>query len=87
MTFGDVKVPGATLDCWEDDGGEAHWSARIVGRFASLPESGQLVGRRANGELVSGSALMAPLTAPLRRSTETLVELHGRGDLEGKPTY
>lgn len=87
VTFAGVQIPGATLDCWEDEGGQAQWSARIVGRFVALPDSGQLVGHRTDGGVVSGPALVAPLTGPLGRRTETLLELHGSGNLEGRPTY
>lgn len=83
VTFGGVHLPGATVDCWDDGQGRSHWSARIVTRVGPAIDEGVLTGRTADGRSLSGHAVVADRQVGAGGRRETLVELHGSGDLEG----
>jgi hypothetical protein len=50
VRFAGVHLPGATMDCWEDDEGRAHWSARVVMRLGLVLDEGELAGRTSMDE-------------------------------------
>jgi hypothetical protein len=83
VTFGGVALPGATVDCWDDGDGRARWSARIVTRVGPAIDEGELTGRTADGRALSGHAIVADRQVGAGGRRETLVELHGSGDLLG----
>lgn len=83
MTFGGVSLPGATIDCWDDADGRSQWSARIVTRTGPALDEGELRGRTGDGRSLSGHAVVADRQAGAGGRRETLVELHGSGDLRG----
>ncbi len=83
VTFAGVSLPGATVDCWEDDAGHAQWSARVVTRTGPVLDEGELAGRTADGRALSGHALVADRQIGAGGRRETLVEFHGSGDLHG----
>ena len=83
VTFGGVSLPGATVDCWDDDLGTARWSARIVTRVGPAIDEGVLTGRMADGRTLSGHAIVADRQVGAGGRRETLVELHGSGELHG----
>lgn len=83
VTFGGVNLPGATVDCWDDDQGHSQWSARIVTRVGPAIDEGELTGRMADGRSLSGHAIVADRQVGAGGRRETLVELHGSGDLHG----
>lgn len=83
VTFGGVSLPGATMDLWQDGAGRSQWSARIVTRVGPDLDEGELTGRTADGRVVSGHALVASRQVGAGGRRETLVELHGAGDLVG----
>lgn len=83
VTFGGVNLPGATVDCWDDGHGRSHWSARIVTRVGPAIDEGELTGRTADGRSLSGHAIVADRQVGAGGRRETLVELHGSGDLHG----
>jgi hypothetical protein len=83
VTFGGVSLPGATMDLWHDAVGHSQWSARIVTRVGPDLDEGELTGRTADGRVVSGHALVASRQVGAGGRRETLVELHGTGDLVG----
>jgi hypothetical protein len=76
VTFGGVSLPGATVDCWDD-------SARIVTRVGPALDEGELTGRMADGRSLSGHAIVADRQVGAGGRRETLVELHGSGELLG----
>ncbi len=81
MTFAGVALPGATVDLWEDDSGNAQWSARIVTRLKLASEAGELTGHTADGRAVAGQVLVAGREVGSVGRRETLVEFHGSGEL------
>ena len=81
VTFAGVSIPGATMDCWEDDHGISQWSARVVGRFREMPEKGQLAGRAADGRVFSGYVTLVEDEYGEGGRRERLLEFHGSGDL------
>ena len=83
VTFGGVSLPGATVDCWDDSEGHSQWSARIVTRVGPALDEGELTGRTADGRSLSGYAVVADRQVGAGGRRETLVELHGSGDLHG----
>lgn len=83
VTFGGVGLPGATVDCWDDSAGRSRWSARIVTRVGPPLDEGELTGRMADGRSLSGHAIVADRQVGAGGRRETLVELHGSGDLHG----
>jgi hypothetical protein len=83
VTFGGVGLPGATVDCWDDSAGLSRWSARIVTRVGPALDEGELTGRMADGRSLSGHAVVANRQVGAGGRRETLVELHGSGDLRG----
>ena len=83
VTFGGISLPGATMDCWEDGQGHAWWSARIVTRVGPEVDEGELTGRTADGRALSGHAIVADRQVGAGGRRETLVELHGSGELHG----
>ena len=83
VTFGGVSLPGATVDCWDDSEGNSQWSARIVTRVGPALDEGELTGRTADGRSLSGHAVVGDRQVGAGGRRETLVELHGSGDLHG----
>jgi hypothetical protein len=83
VTFGGVSLPGATVDCWDDSEGHSQWSARIVTRVGPALDEGELTGRTADGRSLSGYAVVANRQVGAGGRRETLVELHGSGELRG----
>jgi hypothetical protein len=83
VTFGGIGLPGATVDCWDDSEGHSRWSARIVTRVGPALDEGELTGRMADGRSLSGHAVVANRQVGAGGRRETLVELHGSGDLHG----
>jgi hypothetical protein len=83
VTFGGVGLPGATVDCWDDSDGHSQWSARIVTRVGPALDEGELTGRTADGRSLSGHAVVASRQVGAGGRRETLVELHGSGELRG----
>ena len=83
VTFGGISLPGATVDCWDDSSGQSQWSARIVTRVGPVLDEGELTGRTADGRSLSGYAIVADRQVGAGGRRETLVELHGSGDLRG----
>ena len=83
VTFAGVALPGATMDCWQDDEGRSQWSARVVTRVSPVPDEGELSGRTGDGRIVTGHALVADRQIGAGGRRETLVEFHGSGDLKG----
>jgi hypothetical protein len=83
VTFAGVKLPGATLDCWDDAQGQPQWVARVLTRACPDVEDGELSGRTADGRLLSGHALVADHQVGPGSRRETLVVFHGAGTLNG----
>ncbi len=83
VTFAGVAVPGATMDCWQDANGQAQWSVRVVTRSMPPVDDGELVGRTADGRIVSGHVLVADRQVGLSGRREMLVVFHGSGHLSG----
>jgi hypothetical protein len=83
VTFGGVSLPGATVDCWDDSEGTSRWSARIVTRVGPAIDEGELTGRMADGRSLTGYAIVADRQVGAGGRRETLVELHGSGELRG----
>ena len=83
VTFAGGSLPGATMDCWEDDSGHAQWSARVVTRTGPILDEGELAGRTADGRVLSGHVLVADRQIGAGGRRETLVEFHGSGNLQG----
>ncbi|TFG68904.1 MAG: hypothetical protein E4H24_02350 [Thermomicrobiales bacterium] len=83
VTFGGIGLPGATVDCWDDDEGQSRWSARIVTRVGPELDEGELTGRMADGRSLSGHCVVADRQVGAGGRRETLVELHGSGVLHG----
>ena len=83
VTFGGISLPGATVDCWDDSGGASRWSARIVTRVGPAIDEGELTGTTADGRALSGHAVVADRQVGAGGRRETLVELHGSGELRG----
>jgi len=83
VTFAGLSLPGATMDRWEDAEGRAQWSARVVARFGPLPDEGELVGRTADGRILTGHVHIGDRQMGPGGRRETLVEFHGSGDLHG----
>ena len=83
VTFGGIGLPGATVDCWDDSEGHSRWSARIVTRVGPALDEGELTGRMADGRSLKGYAVVANRQVGAGGRRETLVELHGSGDLQG----
>lgn len=83
VTFGGVSLPGATVDCWDDSEGTSRWSARIVTRVGPAIDEGVLTGRMADGRTLTGHAIVADRQVGAGGRRETLVELHGSGELHG----
>jgi hypothetical protein len=83
VTFGGINLPGATMDLWHDGDGHSQWSARIVTRVGPDVDEGELTGRTADGRSLSGHAIVADRQAGAGGRRETLVELHGSGELHG----
>jgi hypothetical protein len=83
VTFAGGPLPGATMDCWEDDAGNAQWSVRVVARTGPILDEGELAGKIADGRLVSGHVFVADRQIGAGGRRETLVEFHGSGGLHG----
>ncbi len=83
VTFAGVTMPGATIDCWQDEQGRAVWSARVVTRSSPTVDNGELAGQMADGRLISGQALIADRQIGPGGRRETLIVFHGSGELQG----
>ena len=83
VTFAGVRLPGATVDCWQDSQGHSQWTARVVTRVGPDVDEGELTGRTADGRALSGHAVIADRQVGAGGRRETLVELHGTDDLLG----
>jgi hypothetical protein len=83
VTFAGVSLPGATMDCWQDDGGQPQWLARVLTRLCPAVEDGELFGRTADGRTLSGHAVVADQQVGPGSRRETLVVFHGSGPLHG----
>jgi hypothetical protein len=83
VTFEGVALPGATMDCWEDDGGHAQWSARVVTRTGPAVDEGELAGKTADGRILSGHVLIADRQVGPGGRREMLIVFHGSGLLNG----
>ena len=83
VTFAGTSMPGATLDCWDDDHGRAQWSARVVTRSDPPQDEGEFVGVMADGRVVTGHVLVGSRQIGPGGRRETLVEFHGSGELHG----
>ena len=82
--FAGHPLPSATMDLWEDDGGTTRWSARALMPAAQVVESGRLTGRTKDGRQISGEVDVANRQmGPGGPRGQTLVELHGSGELQG----
>ena len=83
VTFAGVSLPGATVDLWHDGAGNLQWSARIVTRATPVLDEGDLTGKTADGRVITGHAITASRQVGAGGRRETLVELHGDGELQG----
>jgi FtsP/CotA-like multicopper oxidase with cupredoxin domain len=83
VTFAGLSMPGATLDCWDDDNGRSQWSARVVTRSNPEADEGEFVGVMADGRVVTGHVTVGGRQIGPGGRRETLVEFHGSGDLHG----
>jgi hypothetical protein len=81
VMFAGTKLPGATIDRWEDDRGDAQWSARVVARLTTLPDQGELSGRTNDGRVVTGHVVIGERHTAEGGRRETLIEFHGQGAL------
>jgi hypothetical protein len=84
VTFAGASLPGATMDCWEDDAGHAQWSVRVVARIGPTLDEGELAGRTADGRQLTGHALVADRQVGAGGRRETLIEFHGSGSLRDR---
>jgi hypothetical protein len=80
VTFAGEAMPGATVDSWDDDGGDARWIARIVMRRSPIADEGVLAGKTRDGRTVSGAVVVDRQGDPGARR-EIVVEFHGSGEL------
>jgi hypothetical protein len=84
VTFAGAPLPSATLDLWTDDSGVTRWSARALMPVTQLAEAGRLSGKLKDGRAIAGEVELANRQmGPGGPRGQTLVELHGSGDLEG----
>jgi hypothetical protein len=83
VTLAGVKLPGATMDCWEDSRGEPQWVARVLTRLGPTVDDGELTGRTADGRILTGHVVVADRLVGPGSRRETLVVLHGSGTLHG----
>ena len=81
VMFDDVPIGRCTIDQWEDDRGEAQWTARVLMERSHASTTGQLVGRTREGTFRAGPAMFATHQEGPRRGRTVLVELHGTGPL------
>lgn len=81
VTLDDEPIGGATVDAWQDDGGEQRWAARAWIRTSQRPEDGVLAGTLRDGRRVAGSVHVAGNEPASAGSRVILVDLHGRGPL------
>jgi hypothetical protein len=83
VTFAGQPLPGATVDCWVDDSGQARWIARVVARQGPTADEGELSGRTSRGGVISGQVRVVQRQAGPSGRRETLCEFHGSGELTG----
>jgi hypothetical protein len=86
VTYAGVPLPGATMDLWEDDRGNAQWSVRVVARFSPLPDEGELAGQTLDGQQITGHVTVAEREVAWGGRRETVVEFHGSGKLNRSGT-
>jgi len=77
VTFAGQPLPGATVDSWEDDAGQARWIARVVMRARPVADDGEFTGRMKDGGAVSGNVVVAHQIAGSTARRATIVEFHG----------
>ena len=84
VTFAGAPLPSATMDLWTDDSGTTRWSARALMPVTQQAEAGRLSGKLKDGRLISGEVeVKNRQMGPGGPRGQTLVELHGSGELEG----
>ena len=84
VSFAGAPLPSATMDLWTDDSGVTRWSARALMPVTQQAEAGRLSGKLKDGRVVAGEVEVANRQmGPGGPRGQTLVELHGSGDLEG----
>jgi hypothetical protein len=79
VTFAGMLLPGATMDCREDDEGRAPLSARVAMRLGLVPDEGQLADRTVDGRVVTGHPVVADRQIGAGGRRANLVEFHGLG--------
>ncbi len=82
VTFAGLPLANATVDLWIDEAGRSQWAARVL-VSAPLPDTGRLVGRTKDGRAIEGDAFVAGRQMGPGGRRQSLVELHGSGELEG----
>jgi hypothetical protein len=84
VSFAGAPLPSATMDLWTDDAGVTRWSARALMPVSQQAEAGRLSGKLKDGREISGEVeVKNRQMGPGGPRGQTLVELHGSGDLEG----
>jgi hypothetical protein len=83
VTFAGASLPGVTMDCWEDDGGQERWTARAVARADVAASEGDLAGTTREGRLVTGHVVVVESTVGPNSRMERIIEFHGSGELRG----
>ena len=85
VTFAGIRLPGATVDCWDDASGRPWWQARVLTRALSRQS------RRESspatppiGRALSGPARVADEQVDTGSRREVLLVLHGAGTLRGR---
>jgi hypothetical protein len=83
VTFAGLSMPTATMDCWQDNRGQAQWIARVLVASRCPIDAGEFCGQTADGRALSGHALVADQQVGPGGRRSTLVVLHGSGTLHG----
>ena len=86
VTLGDEPIGRATIDVWEADNGADHWSARVLMKAGHGALDGRLTGLTREGRTLSGEVHVADGQEGPRGARTVLVEMHGQGPLEERPT-
>ena len=81
VVLDDVPIARCTIDQWQDDRGEAQWSARVLMPRGHTTGEGRLVGRTREGRFLAGPTTFAGHQDGPRGGSTVLVELHGTGPL------
>ena len=85
VVLDDVPIGRCTIDQWQDERGEAQWSARVLMPRGHTTGEGRLVGRTREGGFLAGPAVFAGHQDGPRGPGSVLVELHGTGALVPVP--